>query len=69
VFYLEAPLDVLLQRCAAQTAGPVRPLLKDATALFQRRAGLYAASGELVSTAGRSPDQVASHIAQLLQIR
>lgn len=67
-FYLEAPLPVLLSRCAAQQDAPVRPLLGNASLLFQRRAALYASVGTAISTFGFTAEQVADKIVSLLQM-
>jgi shikimate kinase len=71
VFYLEAPLEALLERCSAQHGDiwlQARPLLQHSELLFQRRAALYAAVGSPVSTFGFTAQQVASHVLGLLQI-
>jgi shikimate kinase len=70
-FYLEAPLEVLLQRCCLQEqdiTAPRRPLLTEAEALFERRAALYAAVGTPIATFGFSAEEVAQHILSLLQM-
>jgi shikimate kinase len=68
VFYLEAPLDVLVERCRSQEMAAERPLLADSEQRFAGRAPLYAAVGVPVSTVGLTPEEVASYIQQLLQI-
>lgn len=72
VVYLETPLALSLERCAAEPGAAVRPVLQDKRALeerFLKRLPLYQAAGLTVSTSDRTPAEVAAHIARHLQAR
>lgn len=74
VVYLEAPLALSLQRCAAEPGAAVRPILQtftqDTSALkarFHQRLPLYQAAALTVPTADLTPAQVADSIAAHLR--
>jgi shikimate kinase len=70
VVYLETPLALSLERCAAEPGAAIRPVLQDTRALeerFSRRLPLYQTAGLTVQTAARTPAEVAAHIAAHLQ--
>jgi len=72
IFYLEAPLEVLLARCSTPselTGRRARPLLAEAEMRYQHRVPLYESIGTTVSTYGFSAEDVASNILSLLQMR
>lgn len=61
VIFLEAPLEILLARCAEHSGGPVRPVLRDQQRLAERwRARLpwYQQANVTIATAGRTPPGV-----------
>lgn len=67
VILLEAPLETLLERCAAQTgAGAERPNLSDRDAAnerFRYRAPLYRrVARRVVSTGGQTPEETAAAV-------
>ena len=62
--FLDAPIDELRRRCAAEAAD--RPLARDENhfrQLYEARRGSYMAADLRVDTAGKTPGQVAQEIA------
>ena len=69
VVYLEAPLDVSLARCAAETGAALRPVLQDADAVerrFNARLPFYRAAHLTISTEEQPPAAIAERIASAL---
>jgi shikimate kinase len=67
VFFLDAPVEELWQRCVPEQA--TRPLLERETkfrGLYEARRGAYQNGTLRVETQGRSVEEVARHIALLL---
>ena len=65
VVYLEAPFDTLMARCAEQSGGAVRPVLRDRerlTARWQARLPLYQQADATVSTVDLAPEAVAEAV-------
>jgi shikimate kinase len=65
VVFLEAPLETLVGRCAGQPDAPVRPILRDREGLaarWQARQPLYREAHLMVTTADRTPGEVADRI-------
>ena len=61
VVFLEAPLEVLMGRCAGQADAPVRPVLRDRERLAERwraRQPWYAQAHITVATGERTPEEV-----------
>lgn len=68
VVFLDAPLDVLRERCAPEAS--LRPLFADAERfreLYEARRKDYALAGLRIDTAGKSPAQVAGEVIASLQ--
>ncbi len=68
--YLEAPLEILLARCASHQDGPVRPVLADRAGLaerWRRRIPWYREAHLTVETGRLQPDEVAELIFRTLQ--
>jgi shikimate kinase len=62
VIFLEAPLEILLGRCAEHVDGPVRPVLRDRQRLAERwqaRLPWYRQAHVTIDTTGRTPQTVA----------
>lgn len=62
VVFLDAPLEILLARCAAHAGGPERPVLRDRERLAERWRGRlrwYREAHLTVATADRTPEAVA----------
>ena len=69
VIFLDAPFDVVQQRCG-NTCG-IRPLFRDAQAarqLYESRRPIYLRAGLRVDTASQSVDQAAAEIVRALGI-
>lgn len=67
IVYLDAPLTTLLGRCAAQTEGPVRPVLRDRARLEQRwttRLPWYREAHLTVDTTALTAEAVVERILQ-----
>lgn len=65
VIFLDAPLDVLVARCLAQTNAAERPVLADRERLLRRfnsRLGFYRTAHLTIATAGLSPEEVVDGI-------
>ncbi|HEX3662245.1 MAG TPA: shikimate kinase [Acidobacteriaceae bacterium] len=65
LIFLDAPLDVLVSRCADQPGGPIRPVLADRARLLDRwtaRLPWYRQAHLTVNTEGCTPDQVTEFI-------
>lgn len=61
VIFLEAPLDILLARCAQHAEGPVRPVLRDRRSLIERwqaRLPWYRQAHVTIATEKRTPQAV-----------
>ena len=72
VLFLEAPLDILIARCLAQSGAAERPVLADREGLrrrFNARLPYYRASHLTVTTAGLSPQAVVARILEALDQR
>jgi shikimate kinase len=70
IVFLETPLEVALERCAQQTGGAVRPVLKDRAALaerFHRRLEHYRQAHHTLSTHGRTPQELAQRLLDALK--
>lgn len=70
IVFLEAPLEALLERCAAQADGPVRPVLRDRERLEERwraRLPLYRGAHLTVDTRGETAERVAERIVKELR--
>jgi shikimate kinase len=70
IVFLEAPLEILLARCAGHEDGPVRPVLADRDRLserWSRRLPWYAQAHLTVKTGDLSPEEVADWIIRKLQ--
>jgi shikimate kinase len=70
IVFLEAPLEILLARCARQEDGPVRPVLAERAGLaerWRRRLPWYRAAHLTVETAGLSAEAVAESILRTLE--
>lgn len=62
VIFLEAPLETLVARCAEQSEGPVRPVLRDRRRLeerWQARLPWYRQAHVTIDTGERTPQAVA----------
>lgn len=71
VVYLDAPLDLLIQRCCV-TEGATRPLASDPSAfvrLYHERLPRYHKADVVVPCGGKTIDQVAEEIARSLHLR
>lgn len=69
VVYLEAPFDILMARCAGQSGGAVRPVLRDEARLEARwkaRLAWYGEAHLTVATGGLEPEAVAQRILEAL---
>lgn len=69
VVFLDAPLDVLIGRCAAQENAAVRPVLRDRERLAERwqaRLPLYRQADLTIATVNLSPEAVAESIVDAL---
>jgi shikimate kinase len=69
VIFLDAPLDVLVDRCLAQPHAAERPVLADREGLLRRfhaRLPYYRAAHLTVTTAGLAPHQVVARILEAL---
>lgn len=72
VLFLDAPFDLLVSRCLAQTHGAERPVLADRERLEQRfnaRLPYYRAAHLTVPTAGLPPQEVTGRILETLKLR
>lgn len=72
VVFLDAPLEVLVERCLAQASGAERPVLADRQKLlgrYQSRLAHYRKADVTVATAGRSPDEVVECILAEMKAR
>ncbi|MGI4755541.1 MAG: shikimate kinase [Janthinobacterium lividum] len=73
VVFLDAPFDVLFDRCVLQEGAEIRPVLLDPTAAaerFQLRLPFYRRSAQLcVRTSRQSPEDTATHILNLIPAR
>jgi shikimate kinase len=70
VVFLETPLDVAVARCVQQPGAAVRPVLRDQAALaerFERRLEHYRQAHQTLSTAGRTPSELARLLLSGLQ--
>ncbi|HEV2277895.1 MAG TPA: shikimate kinase [Acidobacteriaceae bacterium] len=69
VVFLDAPFNILIDRCAAQENAPVRPVLRDRERLadrWQRRLPLYREADLTIPTAGLRPEGVVDSIVEAL---
>jgi shikimate kinase len=72
VIFLDAPLDVLVDRCLAQPHAAERPVLADREGLLRRfnaRLPYYRTAHLTVTTAGLAPQEVAARILEALNQR
>ena len=70
IVFLDAPLETLLGRCAAQADGPVRPVLRDKERLKERwsaRLPFYRGAHLTVDTSGETAEAVAERILEELK--
>ncbi|MFT4111502.1 shikimate kinase [Silvibacterium sp.] len=70
VVYLEAPLELMIQRCLEEPGGATRPILADRTHLadrFQSRLPHYRSAHLTVPTAHLTPEQVVDQILAALE--
>jgi shikimate kinase len=70
VIFLEAPLEILLGRCAEHGEGPVRPVLRDRERLAERwqaRLPWYRQAHLTIGTAERTPQAVVECIVAALR--
>jgi shikimate kinase len=70
VIFLEAPLETMLARCAADEGGPVRPVLADRARLTERwiqRLTWYRQAHLTLDTAAMTPERVVERILQALR--
>lgn len=69
VIFLDAPLDVLVERCLAQPYAAERPVLADRDGLLRRfnsRLPHYRSAQHTISTKGLSPEAVVARILDVL---
>lgn len=69
VVFLDAPFNILIDRCAAQENAPVRPVLRDRERLadrWQRRLPLYREADLTIPTVGLRPEGVVDSIVEAL---
>jgi shikimate kinase len=69
VVYLQAPLEILIDRCEQQTDAAVRPVLREREALRQRfhsRLPHYKSAHIIVPTEGFSPGIVADNVLRIM---
>jgi shikimate kinase len=71
VVFLEAPLEVMIERCEQQPNAAVRPVLKDRERLktrFESRLPYYRNAHLVVETAARTPQETVQHILESLNL-
>ena len=70
VVFLDAPFDVLFDRCVLQEGAEIRPVLLDPLAAAERyglRLPFYRRSAKLcIPTAGQRPEETAKHVLELI---
>jgi shikimate kinase len=71
VVFLEAPLEIMIERCEQQPDAAVRPVLKDRERLktrFENRLPHYRNAHLVVETAARTPQETVQHIIESLNL-
>ena len=69
VVFLDAPFNILIDRCAAQENAPIRPVLRERERLadrWQRRLPLYREADLTIATTGLPPEGVVDSIVEAL---